>query len=61
MITSLARIEETGWRHSKPGYLGGAIDADAADKAPRFMQLCDAHDLPIISLCDTQVSWLDRG
>jgi acetyl-CoA carboxylase carboxyltransferase component len=33
--------------------LGGAIDADAADKAARFLQLCDAHDLPVLSLCDT--------
>jgi len=34
-------------------HLGGAIDADAADKAARFMQLCDAHGLPIVSLVDT--------
>jgi acetyl-CoA carboxylase carboxyltransferase component len=55
MITSLARIEgkPVGVIANNPGYLGGAIDADAADKAARFMQLCDAHDLPIISLCDT--------
>ena len=55
MITSLARIEgkPVGVIANNPGYLGGAIDADAADKASRFMQLCDAHDLPIISLCDT--------
>ena len=55
MITSLARIEgkPVGVIANNPGHLGGAIDADAADKASRFMQLCDAHDLPIISLCDT--------
>ena len=55
MITSLARIEgkPVGVIANNPGYLGGAIDADAADKASRFMQLGDAHDLPIISLCDT--------
>jgi acetyl-CoA carboxylase carboxyltransferase component len=34
-------------------HLGGAIDADGADKAARFMQLCDAFGLPIVSLCDT--------
>jgi acetyl-CoA carboxylase carboxyltransferase component len=34
-------------------HLGGAIDADGADKAARFLQLCDAHDLPILFLCDT--------
>jgi len=55
IITSLARIEgkPVGVIANNPGHLGGAIDTDAADKASRFMQLCDAHDLPIISLCDT--------
>ena len=33
--------------------MGGAIDADAADKAARFMQLCNAHGLPLVSLVDT--------
>ena len=33
--------------------LGGAIDADAATKAARFLRLCSAHGLPILSLCDT--------
>ncbi len=36
-----------------PRRLGGAIDSDGADKAARFMALCDAYDLPIVSLCDT--------
>lgn len=55
IITSLARIEgkPVGVLANNPSHLGGAIDAYAADKASRFMQLCDAHDLPIISLCDT--------
>ena len=34
-------------------HLAGAIDSDGADKAARFMQLCDAFDLPILFLCDT--------
>jgi acetyl-CoA carboxylase carboxyltransferase component len=34
-------------------HLGGAIDADGADKAARFMQLCDAFDIPMLTLCDT--------
>jgi acetyl/propionyl-CoA carboxylase alpha subunit/acetyl-CoA carboxylase carboxyltransferase component len=53
--TALARVEgqPVGIMASNPQYLGGAIDADAADKAARFMQLCDAHGLPIISLIDT--------
>ena len=36
-----------------PAHLGGAIDSDGADKAARFLQLCDGHDLPILFLCDT--------
>lgn len=53
--TALARIEgaPVGIIANNPQYLGGAIDADAGDKAARFMQLCDAHGLPIISLIDT--------
>ncbi len=55
MITSLVRIEGRpfGLFANDPGHLGGAIDAEAAEKAARFMQLCDAFDLPLISLCDT--------
>jgi len=34
-------------------HLGGAIDAAAADKAARFMQLCNAHGLALVSLVDT--------
>ncbi len=36
-----------------PAHLGGAIDADGADKAARFLQLCDAFALPVLFLCDT--------
>jgi acetyl/propionyl-CoA carboxylase alpha subunit/acetyl-CoA carboxylase carboxyltransferase component len=53
--TALARIEgrPVGIMANNPRHLGGAIDADAGDKAARFMQLCDAHGLPVISLIDT--------
>jgi acetyl/propionyl-CoA carboxylase alpha subunit/acetyl-CoA carboxylase carboxyltransferase component len=55
IITCLTRIEgqPVGLIASNPMHLGGAIDAPAADKAARFMQLCDAHALPILVLCDT--------
>jgi acetyl-CoA carboxylase carboxyltransferase component len=55
ILTALARIEgrPIGLMASNPAHLGGAIDADAADKAARFMQLCNAHGLPIVSLIDT--------
>ncbi len=53
--TALARVEgrPIGLLANNPLHLGGAIDADAADKAARFMQLCNAHGLPIVSLVDT--------
>ena len=55
IVTALARIEgrPIGVVASNPFHMAGAIDSDAADKASRFMQLCDAFDLPIVSLCDT--------
>jgi acetyl-CoA carboxylase carboxyltransferase component len=53
--TVLARLggRPIGVLASNPMHLGGAIDADAADKAARFMRLCDTHGLPIVSLIDT--------
>ena len=53
--TALGRIEgrSVGLLANNPLHLGGAIDADAADKAARFMQLCNAHGLPLVSLVDT--------
>jgi acetyl/propionyl-CoA carboxylase alpha subunit/acetyl-CoA carboxylase carboxyltransferase component len=55
MITAFIRIEgrPLGVLANNPMVLGGAVDADAADKAARFLQLCDAFDIPILSLCDT--------
>lgn len=55
IITALVRIEGRafGCIANNPRHLGGAIDSAAADKASRFMQLCNAFDLPIVSLCDT--------
>src|SRR6266699_6700789 len=38
---------------NNPVYLAGAIDSEGSDKAARFMQLCDAFDLPVLFLCDT--------
>ena len=55
MVTALARHRgrPLGVVANNPGHLGGAIDAEGADKAARFMQLCDAFALPVLFLCDT--------
>ncbi len=55
MLTALARLEgrPLGVVANDPRHLGGAIDADSADKAARFMALCDAYELPVLFLCDT--------
>ena len=55
VITALVRIEgrPMGLVANNPRHLGGAIDSPAADKLARFLQLCDAHGLPVVSLCDT--------
>ena len=55
MVTALARVEgrAVGVIANNPMHLAGAIDAANADKAARFMQLCEAFGLPLLSLCDT--------
>ncbi len=55
MVTALGRVHgrSVGLVANNPQHLGGAIDRDAADKMARFIQLCDAHGVPIVSLCDT--------
>jgi len=55
IVTAFARIEgrPVGIVANNPAHLGGAIDTPSADKMARFVQLCDAFDIPLISLCDT--------
>jgi acetyl-CoA carboxylase carboxyltransferase component len=55
MITALARVngKPIGVIANNPHHLAGAIDSDGADKAARFMQLCDAFDIPLVTLVDT--------
>ena len=55
IITALVRIEghPFGLLANNVFNLGGAIDADGADKTSRFIQLCDAFDLPLLVLIDT--------
>ncbi len=55
MVTALCRLEgrAVGIVANNPTHLAGAIDAVGANKAARFLALCDAHDLPVLYLCDT--------
>ncbi len=54
MITSFIRVEgrPVGVVANNPGHLSGAIDSPGADKGSRFIQLCDAFDIPVLSLID---------
>jgi acetyl-CoA carboxylase carboxyltransferase component len=55
VVTALVRIEgqPLGLLASDTMQLAGALDSDASDKAARFLQLCDAFGLPVVSLLDT--------
>ena len=54
VITAFIRIEgqPMGVIANNPHHLAGAIDSDGADKGARFIQLCDAFDIPVLSLMD---------
>ncbi|RYE80717.1 MAG: acyl-CoA carboxylase subunit beta [Myxococcales bacterium] len=54
IITCLARIggRSVGVLANQPNYLGGILDIDAADKAARFVQICDAFNIPLVYLMD---------
>ncbi len=55
MVTALARIDgrPLGLIANNTMHMAGAITSEGADKASRFMQLCDAFGLPLVSLVDT--------
>ncbi|HEX3693377.1 MAG TPA: carboxyl transferase domain-containing protein [Solirubrobacteraceae bacterium] len=55
MLTALGRLDgrAVGVIANDTRHMAGAITAQAADKAARFMQLCDAFAVPILSLVDT--------
>jgi acetyl/propionyl-CoA carboxylase alpha subunit/acetyl-CoA carboxylase carboxyltransferase component len=54
IITAFMRIEgrPMGVVANNPHHLAGAIDSDGSDKGARFMQLCDAFDIPVVNLID---------
>jgi acetyl-CoA carboxylase carboxyltransferase component len=55
MVTALGRIEgrPLGIVANQTMEMAGAITSQASDKAARFLQLCDAFGLPVVSLIDT--------
>ena len=54
VITAFIRVEgkPMGVIANNPHHLAGAIDSDGADKGTRFLRLCDAFDIPVLSLMD---------
>jgi acetyl-CoA carboxylase carboxyltransferase component len=54
IITALIRVEgrPMGVIANNPHHLAGAVDSPGADKGARFLQLCDAFDIPVLSLVD---------
>ncbi|HSO00834.1 MAG TPA: acyl-CoA carboxylase subunit beta, partial [Candidatus Nanopelagicales bacterium] len=54
IITCLARIggQSVGVVANQPSHMGGILDVDSADKAARFMQICDAFNIPLVFLQD---------
>ena len=55
VVTALVKVQgrPMGVLANQPMFLAGAIDSPASDKLARFIQLCDAHDIPMLYLCDT--------
>ncbi len=55
VVTALARIEgaPVGLVASQPRHLGGVLDAEASQKAARFVATCDAFGIPLAVLVDT--------
>ncbi|MBV9996421.1 MAG: carbamoyl-phosphate synthase large subunit [Caulobacteraceae bacterium] len=55
VVTGFIRLEgrPMGLLANDPAHLGGAVDCDGAEKGARLLQLCDAFDLPVLSLIDT--------
>ncbi len=54
IITALGRIDgwSVGMVANNPMHLGGVLDVDASDKAARFINLCDAYNIPVVFFSD---------
>jgi acetyl-CoA carboxylase carboxyltransferase component len=55
MVTAFARIDgrAVGVIANQPWYLGGVIDADASQKAAKFVRICNSFGLPLVVFVDT--------
>jgi acetyl-CoA carboxylase carboxyltransferase component len=55
MVTGVARLDgrPVGIVANQPMHLAGVLDIDAAQKAARFVQWCDAFNIPIVTFVDT--------
>jgi methylmalonyl-CoA decarboxylase subunit alpha len=54
VVCALARLggRSVGVVANQPAWLAGALDIDAAEKAARFVQFCDAFNIPLVTLVD---------
>jgi acetyl-CoA carboxylase carboxyltransferase component len=54
-VTAFARLDgrAVGIVANQPMHLAGAMDTPACLKMARFIQICDAFDIPVVILCDT--------
>lgn len=54
LVTGFARLggRSVGILASQPSFRGGVLDVDSADKAARFITLCDAYEIPLLFLVD---------
>ena len=55
LVTALARVagRTVGVIANQPEQMAGALDGDAADKATRFTRMCDAFNIPLVTVVDT--------
>jgi acetyl-CoA carboxylase carboxyltransferase component len=55
VVTALARLDgrPVGIVANQPHHLGGVLDAEASEKAARFVGFCDSFGLPLIAVVDT--------
>ncbi len=55
VVTALIRVEGVAYAvlANSSRHLGGAIDAESADKAADFLTFCEEHRFPLVILCDT--------